>query len=93
MILVCCLDLVFQICDINSGHRSLCNCLPKFYENYFILIYSHWQELVKSMGSTGSYSLPNMMKVMVWYFMSDADNVLTALIVVVFILVLLELTQ
>jgi hypothetical protein len=45
------------------------------------------------MGSTGSYSLPNMMKEMVWYFMSDADNVLTALIVVVFILVLLELTQ
>jgi flagellar biosynthesis protein FlhB len=61
--------------------------------DYYILIYSHWQELVKSMGSTGSYSLPNMMKVMVWFFMSDADNVLTALIVVVFILVLLEVTQ
>jgi hypothetical protein len=65
----------------------------KVLADYYILIYSHWQELVKSMGSTGSYSLPNMMKVMVWYFMSDADNVLTALIVVVFILVLLELTQ
>jgi len=36
----------------------------KVLEDYYILIYSHWQELVKSMGSTGSYSLPNMMKAM-----------------------------
>jgi len=39
------------------------------------------QELMKSVGSHGSLSLPYTVKVMVWHFVSNSHEVMTALIV------------
>jgi hypothetical protein len=49
-----------------------------------MLIYTHFWELMNSVGSHGSSSLPFMMKVMVCHFVSDSHEVMTALIVVTF---------
>jgi hypothetical protein len=57
-----------------------------------MLIYTHCWELMNSVGSHGSLSLPFMMKVMVCHFVSDSHEVMTALIVVLPIIVVVEIS-
>jgi len=45
------------------------------------VLFTHYQELMKSVGSHGSLSLLFVMKVMVWHFMSDSHRVLATLII------------
>jgi hypothetical protein len=65
---------------------------PSFWEDYYMLIYTHCWELMNSVGSHGSLSLPFVMKVMVCHFMSDSHEVMTALIVVLPIIVVVEIS-
>ncbi len=57
-----------------------------------MLIYTHCWELMNSVGSHGSLSLPFLMKVMVCHFVSDSHEVMTALIVVLPIIVVVEIS-
>jgi hypothetical protein len=57
-----------------------------------MLIYTHCGELMNSVGSHGSLSLPFVMKVMVCRFVSDCHEVMTALIVVLPIIVVVEIS-
>jgi hypothetical protein len=52
-----------------------------------MLIYTHCWELMNSVGSHGSLSLPFVMKVMVCHFVSDSHEFMTALIVALPIIV------
>jgi hypothetical protein len=52
------------------------NGLPKFWEDYYMLIYTHCWELMNSVGSHGSSSLLFVMKVMVCHFVSDSHELL-----------------
>jgi len=65
---------------------------PSFWEDYYMLIYTHRWELRNSAGSHGSLSLPFMMKVRVCHFVSDSHEVMTALIVVLPIIVVAEIS-
>jgi hypothetical protein len=65
---------------------------PSFWEDYYMLIYTHCWELMNSVGSHGSLSLPFMMKVMVCHFVSDSHEVMTALIVVLPLIVVVEIS-
>ncbi len=53
--------------DVNS-YKMVCWNFWK--ADYYLVIYSHHQELVKSVGSHSSSSLLFMIKVMVWNFVS-----------------------
>jgi hypothetical protein len=57
-----------------------------------MLIYTHCWELMNSVGSHGSLSLPFVMKVMVCHFVSDSHEVMTALIVVFPLIVVVEIS-
>ncbi len=57
-----------------------------------MLIYTHCRELMNSVGSHGSSSLPFVMKVMVCHFVSDSHEVMTALIVVLPLIVVVEIS-
>ncbi len=57
-----------------------------------MLIYTHCWELMNSVGSHGSSSLPFVMKVMVTDFASDSHEVMTALIVVLPLIVVVEIS-
>jgi hypothetical protein len=72
----------FQKGNRNSGCRLCIMVGPSFWEDYYMLIYTHCWELMNSVGSHGSSSLPFVMKVMVCHFVSDSHEVMTALIVV-----------
>jgi hypothetical protein len=50
------------------------------------------QELMKSVGSHGSLSLPYTVKVMVWHFVSNSHEVMTALIVICLQIVVSEIS-
>ncbi len=76
----------------NSGCRLCIMVCPSFWEDYYMLIYTHCWELMNSVGSHGSLSLPFTMKVMVCHFVSDAHEVMTALIVVLPIIVVVEIS-
>jgi hypothetical protein len=65
---------------------------PSFWEDYYMLIYTHCWELMNSVGSPGSSSLPFVMKVMVCHFVSDSHEVMTALIVVLPLIVVVEIS-
>jgi hypothetical protein len=65
---------------------------PSFWEDYYMLIYTHCWELMNSVGSHGSSSLPFVMKVMVCHFMSNSHEVMTALIVVLRLIVVVEIS-
>jgi hypothetical protein len=54
--------------------QILCNGLPETWADSSILIYIHYLELMKSVGSHGSLSLLFMMKVMVWDFVSNSHK-------------------
>ncbi len=57
-----------------------------------MLIYTHCWELMNSVGSHGSSSLLFMMKVMVCHFVSDSHEVMTALIVMLPLIVVVEIS-
>jgi hypothetical protein len=76
----------------NSGRRLCIIVCPSFWEDYYMLIYAHCWELINSVGSHGSLSLPFVMKVMVCHFVSDSHEVMTALIVVLPIIVVVEIS-
>jgi hypothetical protein len=57
-----------------------------------MLIYTHCWELMNSVGSHGSLSLPFVMKVMVCHFVSDSHEVMTALLVMLPIIVVVEIS-
>jgi hypothetical protein len=65
---------------------------PSFWEDYYMLICTHCWELMNSVGSHGSLSLPFVMKVMVCHFVSDSHEVMTALIVVLPLIVVVEIS-
>jgi hypothetical protein len=65
---------------------------PSFWEHYYMLIYTHCWELMNSVGSHGSLSLPFVMKVMVCHLVSDSYEVMTALIVVLPLIVVVEIS-
>jgi hypothetical protein len=65
---------------------------PSFWEDYYMLIYTHCWELMNSLGSHGSLSLPFMMKVTVCHFVSDSLEVMTALIVLLPLIVVVEIS-
>ncbi len=76
----------------NSGRRLCIMVCPSFWEDYYMLIYTHCWELMNSVGSHGSSSLPFVMKVMVCHFVSDSHEVMTALIVVLPLIVVVEIS-
>jgi hypothetical protein len=57
-----------------------------------MLIYTQHWELMNSVGSHGSSSLLFVMKVMVCHFVSDSHEVMTALIVVLPLIVVVEIS-
>jgi uncharacterized membrane protein len=59
---------------------------------YYMLIYTHCWELMNSVGSHGSLSLPFIMKVMVCHLVSDSHEVMTALIVMLPLIVVVEIS-
>jgi hypothetical protein len=65
---------------------------PSFWEDYYMLIYTHCWELMNSVGSHGSLSLLFVMKVMVCHFVSDSHEVMTPLIVVLTLIVVVEIS-
>jgi hypothetical protein len=65
---------------------------PVFGGDYYMLIYTHCWELMNSVGSRGSLSLPFVMKVMVCHFVSDSHEVMTALIVMLPIIAVVEIS-
>jgi len=72
---------------------------PSFWEDYYMLIYTHCWELMNSVGSHGSLSLAFVMKVMVCHFvsgshevMTGSHEVMTALIVMLPIIVVVEIS-
>jgi uncharacterized membrane protein YkvI len=69
------------------------NGLPKFLGRLlYAYLYSHCWELMNSVGSHGSSSLSFVMKVMVCHFVSDSHEVMTALIVVLPLIVVVEIS-
>jgi hypothetical protein len=65
---------------------------PSSWADYYMLIYTHCWELMNSVGSHGSLSLLFVMKVMVCHFVSDSHEVMTALIVVLPLIVVVEIS-
>jgi hypothetical protein len=57
-----------------------------------MLIYTHCWELMNSVGTHGSLSLPFVMKVMVCHFVSDSHEVMTALIVMLPVITVVEIS-
>jgi hypothetical protein len=57
-----------------------------------MFIYTHYWELMNLVGSHGSLSLLFMMKVMVCHFVSNSHEVMIALIVVLPLIVVLEIS-
>jgi len=57
-----------------------------------MIIYTHCWELMNSVGSHGSWSLLFVMKVMVCLFVSDSHEVMTALIVMLPLIVVVEIS-
>jgi uncharacterized membrane protein len=65
---------------------------PSFWVDYYMLIYTHCWDLMNLVGSHGSSSLLFAMKVMVCHFVSDSHEVMTALIGVLSLIVVVELS-
>jgi hypothetical protein len=78
---------VIELCDgicATEWHFYWCVSL--------MLIYTHCWELMNPVVSHGSSSLPFVMKVMVCHFVSDSHEVMTALIVVLPLIVVVEIS-
>jgi hypothetical protein len=65
---------------------------PSFWADYYMLIYTHCWELMNSVCRDGTSSLPFIMKVMVCHFVSDSHEVMTALIVMLPLIVVVEIS-
>jgi hypothetical protein len=65
---------------------------PSFWADYYMLIYTHCSELMNLVGSHGSSSLPFVMKVMVCHFVSNSHEVITALIIVLPLIAVVEIS-
>jgi hypothetical protein len=65
---------------------------PGFCVDHYMLIYTHCWELMNSVSSHGTSSLPFVMKVMVCHFVSDSHQVMTALIVALPLIVVVEIS-
>jgi hypothetical protein len=72
----------FWKCNRNSGHRFSTMVCWDFGLIVMYLFTSHCWELMKSVSSHGSLSQLFMKKVMVWHFVNDSHELMTALIVV-----------
>jgi hypothetical protein len=57
-----------------------------------MLIYTHCWQLMNSVGSHGTLSLLFVIKVMVCHFVSNSHKVMTALIVVLSLIVVVEIS-
>jgi hypothetical protein len=80
--------------DRSSGHRFFHNTLSESLSRLLHTSSLHPpMELVKPVRIYGSCSLAFMMKVTVWYVVSDTHKVMTVLVLVVLAVVLPELTQ
>jgi hypothetical protein len=75
----------------NSGRRLCIMVCPSFWEDYYMFIYTHCLELMNSVGSHGSSSLLFVMKVMVCPFVNNSHEVMTALIVVLPLIIVMEI--
>ncbi len=76
----------------NSRHRLCIMVCPSFWEDYCMLIYTHYWELMNSVDSHGNSSLPFTMKVMVCHFARDSHEVMIALIVMLLLIVVVEIS-
>jgi hypothetical protein len=77
----------------NLGHKFCIMVCPSFWENYSMLIYTHFWELMNSMGSHGSLSLPFVMKVMVCdHFVNDLHEIMIAFIVMLPLIIVVEIS-
>ncbi len=76
----------------NSGRRLCIMVCPSFWEDYYMLLYTHFWELMNLMGSHGSSSLPFVMKVMVCHFVSDFHEVMIAFILVLHLIIVVEIS-
>jgi hypothetical protein len=66
--------------------------VPWRYFSTYVFVHTHCWELMNSVGSHGSSSLPFVMKVMVCHFVSDSHEVMTALIVMLPLIVVVEIS-
>ncbi len=82
----------FQKGNRNSGYKLCIMVCPSFWEDDYMLIYTHCWELMNLVGSHGSSSLLFVMKVMVCHFVSDSHEVMTALIVMLPLIVVVEIS-
>jgi hypothetical protein len=65
---------------------------PSFWEDYYMLIYTYCWELMNSVDSHGSLSLPLVMKVLVCHFVSNSHEVIAAFIVLLPLIIVVELS-
>jgi hypothetical protein len=72
--------------------RAVVPCRYIFWEDYCMLIYIQCWELMNLVGSHGSLSLLFVMKVMVCHFVSNSHEVMTALIVLLPLIVVVEIS-
>jgi len=82
----------FWKCNRNSRHKLCIMVCPSSWEDYYMLIYTHCWELMNLVHSHSSSSLRFVMKVMVCHFVSDSHEVMTALIVVLPLIVVVEIS-
>jgi hypothetical protein len=80
----------FQKGNRNTGHRLCIMLCPSFWAGYYMLIYTHCWELMNAVGNHGSSSLQFMMKVTVCHFVSNSHEVMTALIIMLPLMVVVE---
>ncbi len=76
----------------NSRHILCIMVCPSFWEDYYMLIYTHCWGLMNLMGSHGSSSLLFVMKVMVYHFVNDSHEVMTTPVVVLPLIVVVEIS-
>jgi hypothetical protein len=82
----------FQKGNKNSRQRLCMMVCPSFWEDYYMLIYTHCWELMNSLGSHGTSSRPFVMKVMVCHFVNDSHEVMTTFIVMLPLIVVVEIS-
>ncbi len=88
---------IFKCCTPNKGNRNsedkFCIMVcPSFWEDYSMFIYTHFWELMSSMGSHSSLSLPFVMKVMVCHFVNDLHEIMIAFIVMLPLIIVVEIS-
>ncbi len=92
-----CLLCIFKCSVPNKGNRNsrhkLCIIVcPSFWEDYSMLIYTHFGKLMNSIGSHGSLSLSFVMKVMVCHFVSDLHEIMIAFTVMSPLIIVVEIS-